>query len=95
MKVIGKVSDSGTGATVYYSYSFRRFSFCRYKANKTRRKDKEEKTGMGKCRHVWRHVSVCLLELGGNITAFISSGNFLVSFLFSNHSNCIKKMRLD
>lgn len=44
MKVISKVSNSGTEATVYYSYSFRHFSFA--DAKQTRHgKDKVREGG--------------------------------------------------
>lgn len=43
MKVISKVSDSGTGATVYYSYSFRHFSFVDTKQTRHTERTKWEK----------------------------------------------------
>lgn len=79
MKVISKVSDSGTGATVYYSYSFRHFSFVDTKQTRHTERTKWEKGEKHRDREVqcvvcmctWGSLQACLfclLKLGKNMT---------------------------
>ncbi len=60
MKVISKVSDSGTGATVYYSYSFRHFGFVDTKQTRHTEGTKWEKGEKHRDREVQCVVCVCV-----------------------------------
>lgn len=77
MKVISKVSDSGTAATVYYSYSFRHFSFADTKQTRHSERTKWERGGenAGTCSAVCECMFACVRV--GTLTAGMSFFGFL------------------